>query len=158
MVSLATVQVLNLIQTTFLLGFNLSLSFISIPTILLSPSPILAIRQWNLQFEKGRKTATPICVTSLLVSLILAYATAPAAGANGYSTTFVLYAMSSFLSFLIFPFTIYMINPINEILAEKCKTQNQLHYAELPEKTAGMQTARVSLRFELTVEHVALQY
>jgi hypothetical protein len=34
--------------------------------------------------------------------------------------------------------------PLNKLLMEKAKVQAQLHYADLPEKDAGMQTARVS--------------
>jgi hypothetical protein len=143
MLSFATLQVLNLLQTTFLLGFNLTLSFISIPTILLSPSPILAIRQWHLQFQTGKKTATPISASQLILSLILAYGSSVNAGT--FATTTVLYGISSFLSFFIFPFTLYYIQPLNEILSEKYRAQLELHYADLPEKNAGMQTARVSL-------------
>lgn len=165
MVSLASVQLFNLIQICFLLGFNFTLSYVAIPTILVSPSPILAIRQWDLLFPKGRIIGTPMSATSLIVSLILAWATRPGAAAAAAAAAavsrkastkalaappeitkpFLLYCASSILAFFVFPFTIRYMNPLNDYLIEKCKTQSQLHYAELPEKNAGMQTARVSL-------------
>lgn len=33
-------------------------------------------------------------------------------------------------------------NPLNDVLIEKFKNQQDLHYADLPEKGKGMQTAR----------------
>lgn len=47
MISHATLQVSTLAQTTFLLGINTALSTISIPSVVISPSPVLAIRQWH---------------------------------------------------------------------------------------------------------------
>jgi hypothetical protein len=137
----ATLQLVNLVQTTFLLGLNFSLSFISIPTIVLSPSPILAIRQWNFQFHKGLVTAMPLSASQLILSVILTYrsSTIPETPAK----TTLLYGVSSGLSLLIFPFTLYFMEPVNKVLMEKGKMQKELHYADLPEKDAGMQTGRV---------------
>lgn len=144
MLSYPSLQVLNLFQATFVLGFNLVLSLISIPCIVSSPSPILAIRQWNLQFKRGRAIATPLCATQLVLSIILAYGAGPGLTEQGWSALRWLYTFSALFSFFIFPFTLYFIQPLNEILGEKYKVQLQLHYADLPEKEAGMQTARVS--------------
>jgi hypothetical protein len=148
MVSFTSLQVLNLIQSVFVLGINFFFSYISIPAILLSPSPILAIRQWKSGFEKGRKTAFPFSITQLVLSIILAYESAPEHG-KSYSSTCILYSTSAFLSFLIFPFTLYYVKPLNQVLAARYKEQMQLHYADLPEKNAGMQTARVSLGLKM---------
>ena len=155
MVSFATLQIINLFQTIFVFGYTTTLSFVSIPVILLSPSPILAIRQWYLQFNRGRKTATPLSATSLILSTILAYGTT-VTGPGIKSTQFILYTLSSILGFVIFPFTLYSIQPLNETLSEKYRAQLQLHYADLPEKDAGMQTARdnekiANVRFRRTV-------
>jgi hypothetical protein len=56
----------------------------------------------------------------------------------------ILYGVGSVLAFLIFPFTLHYMNPLNDVLIEKFKNQQDLHYADLPEKGKGMQTARVS--------------
>jgi hypothetical protein len=145
MISFPTLQVYTLMQATFLLGMNASLSLISIPSILISPSPILAIRQWHVQFRRAQAPATTLSAANLVLSLILAYGASEKVGATNKLT--LLYLASSFLSLLIFPFTFRYIVPINDVLSEKVKEQEEFHYADLPEKNAGMQTARVSIFF-----------
>ena len=63
-------------------------------------------------------------------------------GLTGKTT--IIYGVSSVLAFMIFPFTLHYLNPVNDVLIEKFKAQKDLHYADLPEKGRGMQTARVS--------------
>lgn len=146
MISHTSLHFINFIQSIILLSINTSFSYISIPATLLSPSPILAIRQWKSGFDKGLKTAFPLSITALVLSAILAYTSV----SESRDTTFWLYALSTLLSFLIFPFTEYYIQPLNRVLVARYEEQLQLHYADLPEKNAGMQTARVSFLFPLS--------
>ncbi|RAQ99059.1 hypothetical protein DDE82_008648 [Stemphylium lycopersici] len=140
MFTFTTLQFGTLIQATFLLGLNTALSSISIPSLLISPSPILAIRQWHTQFRRAQVPATTLSASNLVLSLILTYASSQRVGFTGKMT--VLYGASSLMAFLIFPFTLHYINPLNEVLIGKFRAQGDLHYADLPEKDAGMQTAR----------------
>lgn len=48
------------------------------------------------------------------------------------------------MAFLIFPFTLHYVVPLNDALAQKFREQEEFHYADFPEKDAGMQTAYVS--------------
>ncbi|EUC49896.1 hypothetical protein COCMIDRAFT_1310 [Bipolaris oryzae ATCC 44560] len=138
MLSFTTLQVGTLVQATFLLGMNTALSSISIPSVLISPSPILAIRQWHTQFRRAQVPATTLSASNLVLSLILAYGSSSSGFAN---KTTMLYVASSVMAFLIFPFTLHYMNPINDALIEKFREQEEFHYADLPEKDAGMQTA-----------------
>jgi hypothetical protein len=147
MLSFAHLQVGTLIQATFLLGLNTALSLISIPSILESPSPILAIRQWHYQFRTAQVPAA-----MLILAAIMTYGSSTQHGITGKTT--ILYGVSSVLAFLIFPFTLHYVNPLNETLAEKYRAQVDLHYADLPEKGKGMQTARVSISFLLLLVYV----
>ncbi|EUC35505.1 hypothetical protein COCCADRAFT_90719 [Bipolaris zeicola 26-R-13] len=140
MVSFATLQVANLVQATFLLGMNTALSSISIPSILVSPSPILAIRQWHTQFRRAQVPGTVLSASSLILSLILAYGSWDKSGSFTNKTT-MLYVTSSVMAFLIFPFTLHYVVPLNDALAQKFREQEEFHYADFPEKDAGMQTA-----------------
>jgi hypothetical protein len=81
----------------------------------------------------------PLSASQLILSAVLTYGSTT----NGGATT-ILYGISSAVSLLIFPFTLYFMEPLNRTLMEKAKVQAQLHYADLPEKDSGMQTARVS--------------
>jgi hypothetical protein len=45
-------------------------------------------------------------------------------------------------------------NPLNDVLIEKFKNQQDLHYADLPEKGKGMQTARVSFSLPVLMKVV----
>ena len=141
MISFTTLQIGTLVQATFLLGMNSAMSFISIPSIVISPSPILAIRQWQVQFSRAQVPATTLSASNLILSVILAYASSQRGTSNKAT---LLYATSSFLSFLIFPFTLRYLGPINDALYEKFREHADFHYADLPEKDAGMQTAIVS--------------
>ncbi|KAF5846334.1 hypothetical protein GGP41_003703 [Bipolaris sorokiniana] len=140
MISFTTLQVGTLVQATFLLGMNTALSSISIPSVLISPSPILAIRQWHTQFRRAQVPATTLSASNLILSLILAYGSSDKSGFFSNNTT-MLYVASSVMAFLIFPFTLHYMNPINDALIEKFQEQEEFHYADLPEKDAGMQTA-----------------
>ncbi|KAI4665474.1 uncharacterized protein J4E78_002936 [Alternaria triticimaculans] len=140
MLSFAHVQFGTLLQATFLLGMNTALSTISIPSILESPSPILAIRQWHYQFRAAQIPATSLSASNLILSAIMTYGSSTRQGLTGKTT--IIYGVSSVLAFLIFPFTLHYMNPVNDVLIEKFKAQKDLHYADLPEKGRGMQTAR----------------
>ncbi|USP81917.1 hypothetical protein yc1106_09191 [Curvularia clavata] len=146
MISFTTIQVSTLVQATFLLGMNTALSTISIPSVVISPSPILAIRQWHTQFRLAQVPATTLSASNLILSIILTYASA---NRGAGSKSIMLYAASSTMAFLIFPFTLYFMNPINDALIEKYEEQAEFHYADLPEKDAGMQTAIVSFSFRI---------
>jgi hypothetical protein len=152
MLSFAHLQVGTLIQATFLLGLNSALSLISIPSILESPSPILAIRQWHYQFCTAQVPATMLSASNLILAAIMTYGSSTQHGITGKTT--ILYGVSSVLAFLIFPFTLHYMNPLNETLTEKYRAQVDLHYADLPEKGKGMQTARVSISFLLLLVYV----
>ncbi|KAI4920124.1 hypothetical protein J4E90_002264 [Alternaria incomplexa] len=140
MLSFAHLQFGTLLQATFLLGMNTALSTISIPSILESPSPILAIRQWHYQFRAAQVPATSLSASNLILSAIMTYDSSTKQGVTGKTT--IIYGVSSVLAFLIFPFTLHYMNPVNDVLIEKFRAQKDLHYADLPEKGRGMQTAR----------------
>jgi hypothetical protein len=131
MPSFSTLQLTNLLQTTFLFGLNFSLSYISIPATLLS-SPTLAIAQWNSQFKKGMMTAMPLTVSSLLLSGLLTYRSDPEVK--------VLYGISSGLGLLVFPFTVFFMEPVNKVLIAQGKRIGKKE----AEKEAGMEDSRVS--------------
>ncbi len=139
-VSLVGLRVVNLLQATFLTGFCSSLGWAAVPTVLLAPTPVLAIRQWKKMFMVGKWIATPFCYTSFALSVYLAYALS---GNPETATQFWLYVAASVLSFNIFPVSLAYIQPINLILLDKHQAQAGLHYQDLPEKDAGMQTGRV---------------
>lgn len=145
MISYTTLQIGTLVQATFLLGMNTALSSISIPSVLISPSPILAVRQWHTQFRLAQVPATTLSAANLFLSGILAYASSQRS--DGSSKATMLYAASSVMAFLIFPFTLRWMNPINDALIEKFREWEEFHYADLPEKDAGMQTGIVSSSF-----------
>ncbi|RYN58914.1 hypothetical protein AA0114_g1735 [Alternaria tenuissima] len=140
MLTFQHLQLGTLLQATFLLGMNTALSTISIPSILESPSPILAIRQWHTQFRSAQIPATSLSGSNLILSAIMTYGSAQRSGL--LATPTILYGVGSVLAFLIFPFTLHYMNPLNDVLIEKFKNQQDLHYADLPEKGKGMQTAR----------------
>ena len=143
MVTFTQLQLGTLVQATFLLGMSFSSSYIIIPTIMLSPSPILAIRQWHEQFTRTGFLSRTLSMSNFLMSCILIYGATLQAGNVGKLVT--LYTISAIISFFIFPFTIYFIVYLDNLLVEKYKVQIEFHYHDLPEKNAGMQTARVSL-------------
>ena len=142
MLAFQHLQLGTLLQATFLLGMNTALSTISIPSILESPSPILAIRQWHTQFRSAQIPATSLSGSNLILSAIMTYGSSQRSGLLAMPT--ILYGVGSVLAFLIFPFTLHYMNPLNDVLIEKFKNHQDLHYADLPEKGKGMQTARVS--------------
>jgi hypothetical protein len=140
MPAFSTLQLTNLLQTTFLFGLNFSLSYISIPATLLS-SPTIAVQQWNSQFNKGLVTAMPLTVSSLLLSGLLA--------SRSDEDVRVLYGISSGLGFLVFPFTVWFMEPINKVLIKQEKGLGKKGVRagdEEEEKDAGMLNAKVSSR------------
>jgi hypothetical protein len=137
MPSFSTLQLTNLLQTTFLFGLNFSLSYISIPATLLS-SPTLAVQQWNSQFSKGMVTAMPLTVSSLLLSGLLAY--------RSDEDVKVLYGISSGLGFLVFPFTVWFMEPVNKVLIKLGKRlgKKEIRAGDEAEKDVGMLNAKVN--------------
>lgn len=128
-------QAFNIVQTAFATGLSLSLTYNSIPTVLLSPSPVLAIRQWDSVFHRGLKLVMPMTFMAPVPSFYLAYVMYSLAE---NPLVWKLYLIGGISSFLIFPWTIIVLNPTNHKLLAKTKEVAQLHYTDLPEKEAGI--------------------
>jgi Domain of unknown function (DUF1772) len=133
--AIQTAQAFNLVQTAFAAGLSLSLSYNSIPTVLQSPSPVLAIRQWHSVFTRGLTLVRPLCGTAALSSFFLAYVMYPLAESP---LVWKLYLIGGISSFAIFPWTIIILNPTNWKLVGKTEQVARLHYTDLPEKEAGI--------------------
>lgn len=129
-------QAFNIVQTAFATGLSFSLTAISIPTILEAPPPVLATRQWDTTFWKGSALVRPWFGTATLASLYLAFT---AYGADDVSSwAWKLYFIGGLSSFAIFPYTIIILNPVNNKLLAKVEQYKGWKYTDLPEKEAGI--------------------
>ncbi|KAF2824672.1 hypothetical protein CC86DRAFT_371232 [Ophiobolus disseminans] len=121
---LAVAQFIGITTSAYLLGQNASLSFISVPTIMLAPAP-LAAKQWHKVLTIGGSLGIPLAMSS---ALAMAYV---ASQQDTSSTSFKLNLAAALLIPSIVPFTLLFIAPVNNKLIEK---MNALKAASLEEK------------------------
>jgi hypothetical protein len=91
----------------------------------------------------------PLTVSSLLLSAVLAY--------RSDNEVRVLYGMSSGLGFLVFPFTVWFMEPVNKVLIAQGKAVGEKKMRagdEEVETDKGMRNARVSLGWRGCAEMV----
>lgn len=60
-------------MTDFPIGYIASVSFMSVPSILVAPSADLAARQWKKLYDMGKASAPPFAVTCAACFSFLAY-------------------------------------------------------------------------------------
>ena len=133
---IAAVQAFNIVSTAFATGLSFSLTAISIPTIVEAPPPVLATRQWDTTFWKGSALVRPWFGTAALLSFYLAWTAYAAADVSAWA--WKLYLIGGLSSFAIFPYTIIILNPVNNKLLGKMEQFKGWKYTDLPEKEAGI--------------------
>lgn len=102
------------IALTELAGSILALSFFSVPTWLIAPSPLL-VRQWQACFNRGKIINPAIAIVSIISYAYLSY--------RLYGTLNHLkaeiYGLSALSTFGIWPYTIFGMMPTNRKLFKK---------------------------------------
>lgn len=106
-------------------GSILSLSYASVPSFLLAPSPIL-VRQWDRVFESGKIINPGICALSALSYAFLSY--------RLYGTLnhpkAEMYALSALFTLAIVPYTAIGMQPTNKKLKKKLDDMKGLDIGE----------------------------
>ncbi|KAF2680414.1 hypothetical protein K458DRAFT_421641 [Lentithecium fluviatile CBS 122367] len=108
-------QAVGITASTYLLGTNASLSFISVPALMMAPAP-LAARQWKKVFDTGKTIGISLSIVSALSTAYVAY------HQDTSSLPFKLNLAATILFPSIVPFTIFVIGPINDKLMEKAQS------------------------------------
>lgn len=111
-VSIVLAQAVGITSSLYLLGTNVSLSFISCPAALIAPAP-LAARQWELIYNKGKALGLPLSLMSAFATAYVAYKQDPK------SLPFKLNLAATILMPGIIPFTLFFIKPVNDRLFAK---------------------------------------
>ncbi|KAF2692025.1 hypothetical protein K458DRAFT_354231 [Lentithecium fluviatile CBS 122367] len=105
-------QAVGITASTYLLGTNASLSFISVPALMMAPAP-LAARQWKKVFDTGKAIGIALSIASALGTAYVAFHQDPS------SLPFKLNLAATLLFPSIIPFTLVFIGPVNAKLAYK---------------------------------------
>lgn len=106
-------------------GSTLSISFLSIPSLLLAPSPLLA-RQWQATFDRGKIINPAIGLVSVVTYGFLSYRLY--GGLNHPKAE--MYALSAILVFGMVPWTQLVMWPTNVALFQKYDEMKNLGIEE----------------------------
>ena len=102
------------LTSSLYLGSIFSISYLSVPSFLLAPSPVLA-RQWQLSFDRGKIINPAIALVSIFSYAWLSY--------KLYRTLnhpkAEMYALSAIATLGIWPYTIFGMMPTNKKLFKK---------------------------------------
>ncbi|KAK0509279.1 hypothetical protein JMJ35_008650 [Cladonia borealis] len=118
-------QTVGITASAFASGSILSLSYASVPSFLLAPSPIL-VRQWHSAYESGKIINPSISALSALSYAFLSY--------RLYGTLnhpkAEMYALSALLTVAIVPYTAIGMQPTNKKLKKKLEEMKGLDIGE----------------------------
>jgi hypothetical protein len=106
-------------------GSILAISYLSVPSFLLAPSPILA-RQWQLCFDRGKIINPAIALVSAVTYAWLSY---KLYGTLNHPKAEI-YAISAILTLGIVPYTIIGMMPTNKKLLKKCEEMKGMSVEE----------------------------
>jgi len=138
--AVSLLQILNISTASCLTGITLSTSFILVPRLLESPTPLL-LQQWQRAYLAGRSRFAPLFALNGLLCFYLAWATRhlPASAAIRKSTG---YLAAGFCALGILPYTLLVIKPTNDKLLRKADDTKALGKAdEVVEIGLGGETA-----------------
>ncbi|KAI9773082.1 MAG: hypothetical protein M1840_008203 [Geoglossum simile] len=112
---LRVAQTLGITSSAFLAGSIFTTSFISIPSLLLAPAPLLQ-QQWEAQYLRGRVYGPSVTLFSTANLLIVAYKRYDSGGFGEGEGSWQAYVAAASLSLLIFPYTAVLLRGVNQKL------------------------------------------
>ncbi|KAK7181250.1 hypothetical protein DPSP01_003337 [Paraphaeosphaeria sporulosa] len=105
-------QAVGITASTYLLGGNATIAFVTIPAVMDAPSP-LAAKQWARVYERAKPFGIGCSVIAAACTGFVAYNQDPA------SLPFKLNAAATLIIPAIMPFTVLVLKPINDKLFAK---------------------------------------
>ncbi|KAI9718067.1 MAG: hypothetical protein M1812_004325 [Candelaria pacifica] len=147
-ISFHIAQAIGITASAFLSGATIALSFYTVPSLLLAPTPLL-LRQWRAIYNRGKVTGPPIGMLSGLSYAYLAYQTyynSPTSllstSASGGSNIGGLYVIATLLAFSNGPFTLAFMAGTNSKLLQQCEEMEGLDVGEEVEVKSKRESAR----------------
>lgn len=141
-------QVVGITTSAYLAGANTSLSFLSIPPLLLAPAP-LAARQWRKMFEHGKTGAPPL---ALLSALSFSYLSYRFYGTLNHAKA-ELYAVCSILGIAIVPYTFIFMSKVNDKLSSKAEEAKALSLEKMSAEVAAPKGESTNELLDLWASH-----
>lgn len=130
-------QTVGITTSSLLAGASLTMSFMMVPRLLESPTPLL-LKQWNGMFQAGKVSAPPVAAVSAASFFYLA----SKLPASADKTKFYSYIAAGVLAVGIIPYTVVFMLPTNQKLLEKVEETKMLSLKdELVEAGLGEETA-----------------
>ncbi|KAI9838843.1 MAG: hypothetical protein M1819_004049 [Sarea resinae] len=111
-------QAIGITTSAFLAGTITSISVLSVPSLLLAPSPVAA-EQWAALYDRGKKYAPSLAVFGSLFHALAAYQAYNHPFAVAHPSAWKLYAVAAVATVAIAPYTLLVMAPTNDSLHQK---------------------------------------